>query len=80
MCGHLKPGTNNTSVPYQEAVESVLSKEQTSDMNAAKRFSAFLSQLSMINIHKRPHILIHTDKEDGEGPLLRRYHSPLLTI
>lgn len=78
VCRPLRPGANNIFVPYQEAVESALSKEQTSDMAAAKRFSAFLSLLPMINIHKRPHIIVHTDRKDGEGPSIETL--PLATF
>ena len=70
VCRYLKPGTNNTFVPYQEAVENALSKIRTSDMSAAKRFSAFLSLMPMINIQKRPCIMLHTEKEDEEGPIV----------
>jgi hypothetical protein len=69
-CSHLKPGENNTFVPYSELVDSVLSKEQTSDMTSAKRFNAFLSLLPLVNVHKRPYILLHNaDKQDGNGPV-----------
>ena len=55
-----------------------LSKEQTSDMTAAKRFNAFLSLLPLVNIHKRPYILLHIDKQDGNGPIAHKV--PLATF
>jgi hypothetical protein len=79
-CKNLKPGSNNTFVPYQEAIDSVLTKEQTSDMTAAKRFNAFLSLLPMINITKRPSIRMQKEgeKEDEDGPIV--YTMPLGTF
>jgi hypothetical protein len=67
VCEHLNPGENNTFVPYSEVLDNVLSKEETSDMTAAKRFNAFLSLLPMININKRPYIQLHIDKQDEMG-------------
>lgn len=77
-CAHLRPGENNTFVPYSEMLDNVLSKEQTSDMTAAKRFNAFLSLLPLVNIHKRPYILLHIDKQDGNGPIAHKV--PLATF
>jgi hypothetical protein len=59
------PGKNSTYAPFSEVLKSTLPKDKSSDMNAGKRFSVFLSLLPMINVSRRPAIRIHTFKNDG---------------
>ncbi len=61
----IQPGKNSTYAPFSEALKNALPKGKSSDMNAGKRFSVFLSILPMINVSRRPTIKIHTFKSDG---------------
>lgn len=70
MCSTLEPGTNSTFIPFSAAVNNGLAREQTSDMNTAKRTLSFLSLLPMINIMQRPSIRVYTNKEDENGPII----------
>jgi len=50
----VKPGSNNTFIPFRDAIKSSLPKERTSDMTIAGRILGYLTLLSSINIENRP--------------------------
>jgi hypothetical protein len=61
----IAPGKNSTFIPYTEALKHAIPKDKSSDMNAGKRFSEFLSLLPILNLSRRPTIKIPMFKEDG---------------
>ncbi|MGH9926739.1 MAG: hypothetical protein ACRD5B_15320, partial [Nitrososphaeraceae archaeon] len=69
ICSTVEPGKNSSFVPFATAVNSGLAREQTSDMNAAKRTMSFISLLPMVNFMHRPFIRIHTGQEDENGSI-----------
>jgi DNA-binding MarR family transcriptional regulator len=54
----VEPGKNNVIIPFNETVSNLLPKEKAFDMITANRFFGFLSLLPIINIDKRPRILL----------------------
>jgi hypothetical protein len=53
-----KPDKNNVFIPFHEAVTKSLPKGKASDMTTANRFFRFLSLLPLINIDKRPKLIV----------------------
>jgi hypothetical protein len=54
----VKPGKNNVIIPFKEIIKSVLLKEKGSDMTTANRLFGFIALLAIINIDKRPKIVL----------------------
>ena len=54
----LEPGKNNVIIPFNETVSNLLPKEKAFDMTTANRLFGFLSLLPLINIEKRPRLIL----------------------
>jgi hypothetical protein len=54
----VEPGKNNVIIPFNETVSNLLPKEKAFDMTTANRLFGFISLLPIINIDKRPRILL----------------------
>jgi hypothetical protein len=54
----IEPGKNNVIIPLKETMSNLLPKEKAFDMTTANRFFGFLSLLRLINIDKRPRLLV----------------------
>jgi hypothetical protein len=49
---------NNVTIPYREIIKSLLSKEKGFDMTTANRLFGFIALLAIVNIDKRPKIVL----------------------
>jgi hypothetical protein len=59
VCSGIEPGKNNVIIPFNEILtKSLLPKDKAFDMTTANRFFGFLSLLPLINIDKRPKLVI----------------------
>ena len=58
ICDRVKPGKNNVLVPFHQTVEDSLTKQNASDMTTATRLFGILNLLPIINIDKRPKIIV----------------------
>jgi hypothetical protein len=54
----VEPGKNNLIIPFNETVSNLLPKEKAFDMTTANRLFGFLSLLPLINIEKRPRLIL----------------------
>jgi hypothetical protein len=54
----VEPGKNNVIIPFNETISNLLPKDKAFDMTTANRFFGFLSLLPLINIDKRPRLLL----------------------
>lgn len=66
VCQSVEPGKNNVVVPFNEILKKSFPKERAFDMTTATRFGGFLSLLSIINIDKRPRLVILKGTENEE--------------
>jgi hypothetical protein len=57
-CHGVNPGKNNVVIPYTELIKSVLSKEKGFEMTTANRLFGFIALLAIVNIDKRPKIVL----------------------
>jgi hypothetical protein len=59
VCSGIEPGKNNVIIPFNELLTKLLlPKDKAFDMTTANRFFAFLSLLPLINIDKRPKLVL----------------------
>jgi hypothetical protein len=49
---------NPTIIPFKELLKKLSSKEKASDMTTANRLGGFLSLLTIVNIYKRPRLVV----------------------
>jgi len=56
----VEPGKNNIIIPLNETISNLLPKDKAFDMTTANRLFGFLSLLPIINIEKRPRILVRS--------------------
>lgn len=63
ICNKSEPGENNVFIPYREALVPQLRKEKAFDMTSANRFGTFITLLSLVNIDKRPKIVLEFKRE-----------------
>jgi hypothetical protein len=57
----IAPGKNCVFVPFRESLKPQLPAQKAFDMTTANRFGAFLNLLPLINIDKRPTIVLRTE-------------------
>lgn len=67
-CSGVNPGKNNVTIPYGDIIKSVLSKEKGFDMTTANRLFGFIALLAIVNIDKRPKIVL---RKNGD-PIIQR--------
>jgi hypothetical protein len=59
VCSGIEPGKNNVIIPFNEILTKLLlPKDKAFDMTTANRFFGFLSLLPLINIDKRPRLVL----------------------
>jgi hypothetical protein len=58
ICRNVKPGKNNSIIPFSSSVLESLPKEKASDMTRANRLFSFLSFLPIVYFDKRPSLTI----------------------
>jgi hypothetical protein len=58
VCNAIEPGNNNVIVPFEEVIINALKSDKAHDMTIAYRLFSYLSLLSIINLEKRPIILL----------------------
>jgi hypothetical protein len=58
ICKDVKPGKNNTVIPFSSIILESLPKEKASDMTRANRLFAFLSFIPIVQFDKRPRLTI----------------------
>jgi hypothetical protein len=58
----VEPDKNNVIIPFYEVLTKLLSKEKAFDMTTANRFFGFLSLLPIVNIEKRPRLVLMDKK------------------
>jgi hypothetical protein len=59
FCSGIEPGKNNVIIPFNEIITKLLlPKDKALDMTTANRFFVFLSLLPLINIDKRPRLVL----------------------
>jgi hypothetical protein len=58
LCDRIKPGKNNVYVPFRQALKPQLPKDKAFDMTTANRFGSFVDLLPLINVDKRPMIIV----------------------
>jgi hypothetical protein len=61
VCDRIQPGKNSVFVPFSEVVKTLLPKEKAFDMTTANRFFSFLTLLPLVNIDRRPMIVIRKE-------------------
>jgi hypothetical protein len=61
ICDRILPGANNVFVPFSEVLEQLVKKERAFDMTAANRFGTFLTLLPLVNIDKKPRIVVRLE-------------------
>jgi hypothetical protein len=63
VCANVSPGKNNVVIPFYESLKQSLSKQKAFDMTVANRFLGFLSLLPVINVDKRPKLVVRNKGE-----------------
>jgi hypothetical protein len=63
VCQSIEAGKNNVIIPFYEALTNSLPKEKAFDMTIANRLFGFLSLLPLINMDKRPRIVLRKKGE-----------------
>ncbi len=62
VCDRVEQGKNNLIIPFREIITKLmLPKEKALDMTIATRLFTFLSLLALVNIDKRPRLMLRKD-------------------
>jgi hypothetical protein len=70
VCDSIEPGKNNGLSPFNETVQISMQKQNPVDMTTANRLFGIMSLSSIVNIGKRPRILV---RQEG-NPIAQTIH------
>jgi hypothetical protein len=63
VCIRVEPGKNNVVIPFIDTVKKSLPKQKAFDMTITNRLGGFLSLLPLVNIDKRPRLVVKKKDE-----------------
>ncbi|HXW12848.1 MAG TPA: hypothetical protein VD694_08815 [Nitrososphaeraceae archaeon] len=64
-CERVEPGKNNVVIPFMDTIKKSLPKQRAFDMTTTNRLGGFLSLLPLVNVDKRPRLVVKKKNEPG---------------
>jgi hypothetical protein len=68
ICEREEPGKNNVIIPFMDTIKESLPKQRAFDMTTTNRIGGFLSLLPMVNVDKRPRLIVRKKNEPSFLP------------
>ena len=63
ICNRVEPGKNNVIIPFIDTIKKSLPKQKAFDMTTSNRLGGFLSLLPLVNVDKRPRLVVKKKNE-----------------
>jgi hypothetical protein len=63
ICYRVEPGKNNVIIPFIDTIKKSLPKQKAFDMTTSNRLGGFLSLLPLVNVDKRPRLVVKKKDE-----------------
>jgi hypothetical protein len=63
VCDGIEPGKNNIIIPFMDTIKISLPREKAFDMTTTNRLGGFLSLLPLVNVDRRPRLVVKKKDE-----------------
>ena len=65
ICNRVEPGKNNVIIPFIDTIKKSLPKQKAFDMTTSNRLGGFLSLIPLVNVDKRPRLVVKKKNESS---------------